>query len=296
MYIVEDINELGTISKFRNSMRIKDKYETEEYFIELSSFIKEFTTDYSTQIIHKILDKEQYVTEPKKFFYTLIHKTNCSLDAANIFIRNFDTKRNFHSSLFILLRSILNDIILAEYIIISTKNDNEKKQVIEQIYFDHVENILKTCEKTLPQLHQWNSKQKLEHIESIKRNSRFFDSDGKSKIKAIPTNPNQIIRKIFANKLNDNSSKLLKIAFDQFDLFSKFEHFGELSFKLTHRGYDDKENENLRYEVHFSIRIIIAALINYSNLWDEDFEIDKERFKILLTEITELLPGKINCS
>lgn len=276
-------------------MRIKDTYEIEEYFIELSSFIKEFTTDYAEQVIHKVLEKEEYITEPKRFFYTLIHKANCALDAANIFIRNFDSKRNFHSSLFVLLRSILNDIILAEFVIISTENDEEKKEVIERIYFDHIENILKTCEKTLPQLHQWNPEKKFEHIESIKKNSRFFDSDGNSKIKSIPTNPNQLIRKIFANKLKSDSSKLLKIAFDQFELFSKFEHFGELSFELIHRGYDDSKNNNLRYEVHFSIRIIIAALNNYSNLWDEDFEIDKEHFKTLQTEITELLPGKINC-
>ena len=118
-------------------MKIKDKFEPEEYFKELSSLIMEFTTNYSHQVIQKILEKEEYITEPKRFYYTLIHKTNCTLDSANIFIRNFDSKRNYHSSLFILFRSILNDIILAEFIIINTENDNEKKELIERIYFDH---------------------------------------------------------------------------------------------------------------------------------------------------------------
>lgn len=275
-------------------MRIKNEYETEEYFTELSSFILEFTTNYSSQVILKILDSDQYVTEPKRFFYTLIHKANCSLAAANIFVRNFDSKRNFHAPLFILIRSILSDIILAEYVIITTKHDDVKqKETIERIYFDHIENVLITCEKTLPHIHQWSPEEKQQHIESIKKGSRFFDSDGEPKIKAIPTNPSQLVRKIFANKLNIKSSELLKIAYDQYSVFSKFEHFGELSFDLTHKGYDDSKIEELRYELHFSIRIIIGALKNYSNLWDEDIQIDKDYFNKLHTEITELLPGKI---
>ena len=275
-------------------MRIKSEYETEEYFKELSSFILEFTTNYSSQIIHNILDADQYVTEPKRFFYTLIHKTNCSLSAANIFVRNFDSKRNLHAPLFILIRSILSDIILAEYVIVMTKHDDIKqKEIIERIYFDHIENVLKTCEKTLPQLHKWSPEEKQLHIGSIKKGSRFFDSDGKAKIKALPTNPSQLIRKIFTNKLNIKSSELLKIAYDQYELFSKFEHFGELSFDLTHKGYDDNKIGRLRHQLHVSIQIIIAALKNYSNLWDEDFDINKNYFNTLHTEIIELVPDKI---
>jgi hypothetical protein len=277
-------------------MKIKDKFEAEAYFKELSSLIMEFTTNYSQQVIQKILEKEEYITEPKRFYYTLIHKTNCTLDSVNIFIRNFDSKRNYHSSLFILLRSILNDIILAEFIIINTENDVEKKELIERIYFDHIDNVIKTCEKTLRHLHRWNSEQTEKQIKDIKKNSRFFDLKGEPKLKPIASSPNPIIRKIFAKNLKEGNSKLLKIAFDQFSLFSKFEHFGELSFKLTHRGYDDNEQQNLRSELHYSIRIIISALNNYAKLWDEEININPEYFSKLLTEITELLPEKINCN
>jgi hypothetical protein len=69
-----------------------------------------------------------------------------------------------------------------------------------------------------------------------------------------------------------------------------------LSFKLTHRGYDDNEQQNLRSELHYSIRIIISALNNYAKLWDEEININPEYFSKLLTEITELLPEKINCA
>ncbi len=268
-----------------------ETFEPDIYFEKLSSLIKEFNTNYSKIIIQVILEKDEYLIEPKRFFYTLIHKMNSSLDAANIFVRNFDSKPNYHPALFIILRSVLNDIILAEYIISNTSNDNEKKQLINRIYFDHIDNVIKSCEKTLPILHNWNIAEKEKKINDLKEHKKkYFDKDGKALLKPFPTSPNLIIRKIFADKIKTENSDLLKIAYDLYSVFSKFEHFGELSFDLTHKGYDEDSQEDLRSELHYCIRIVIASLRNYSRVWEDDIDIHLDYFYKLETEITNLLP------
>jgi hypothetical protein len=267
-------------------------FTPEEFFTRYSSLILEFITNFDKQILEKIRDNDDYIKEPERYFYTILHKTKCSLEAANIFIRNFDSNRNLHTPLFVILRSILSDIIVSEFVILEGKNDSERIELIERIYFDHYDNILNTIEKTASIVYEWDKKELEENKDVIKNLDRFYNSDGSPKIKPLKTSPATLVKRIFSQNKDKKSLKILKLSFDLYSTFSKLEHLGGLSFGLTHRGYSLEDKPIITEDLYYSVRVIINVLCNYSKLWD-DLEADHSYFSNLLDQISSMTPDKI---
>lgn len=268
----------------------------EEYFKKFSSTILSFTTNYFNSVVLKIVDLEDYVDEPKRFFYTLIHKTVSTLEASNIFIRNFEIKNNYNSSLFILLRSAIADIVLAEYVIKRGETDEERAELIPRIYFDHVDNIIKSLKNSASKAYNWNEQEMQDKIEEIKESKKqYFDSHGNPKFKPISTSPFTLTGKMFSEISNPLSKEydLLRRSFDLYSQFSKFEHFGDLTFYLVHRPFEEKQKETSLFDLYDGVRIICFALANYINLWDDISASTKERVQELTTEVNQFHPSII---
>jgi hypothetical protein len=267
-----------------------NKLDTESYFKELSSLILTFTTEYRNQVVNKILEKDAYIKEPERFFYTLIHKTACSFEAANIFIRNFDSKRDYHPSLFIILRAILSDILVAEYITHCSESDEHSSELINGIYFDHVENIIRTCNTTLRHIYQWNENETELNINELKANSKFYSLDGKATSKKVSTSLNSLIVKIWQSDKNKKHLIYHRRIYDLYGIYSKFEHLGELSFHLTHRGYDDTKKDTLYFDLYDSIIFIVEALITYAKVWEEIINFNLTNCNELKQKIEKMNP------
>lgn len=266
------------------------EFSPEEYFDRLSSLIKEFTTSYFKLIIDQIREKEEFRNEPKTFYYTVVNKINCSLDAANIFVRNFDTNPHLHTALFVIIRSILNDIILVEYVINNSEDEEKEKELIKRIYFDHVDNAVFAYKKIYPVIHDWDEDKTDRIINDIKTSkSHYYNENGEPLLKPFASSPYKIVKSIFSSK-KKKDYHFLKLAFDQYMAFSKFEHFGDLTLLITHQGYYKNRQPHLRSELHYSIRIIIAALRNYAQVWENDFDTKNEYFFNLEDKITQFLP------
>lgn len=268
----------------------------EEYFNKFSSAILEFTTNYFNTIVLKIIDLKDYVEEPKRFFYTLIHKTASTLEASNIFIRNFKNKSHYNSSIFILLRSAISDIILAEYVIKMGKTDEERAVLITRIYFDHVDNIIDSLKKSARKAYGWSEKEMQDKIQAIKNTKKeYFDSDGNPKFKPIKTSPFTLTNRIFSEISNPLSKEydLLRRSFDLYSQFSKLDHFGDLTFHLIHIPFEDKHKETILYNLYDSVRMICFALTNYMNLWDDIPNSTKKRIHELTTEVNQFHPSII---
>lgn len=268
----------------------------EEYFKKFSSAILSFTTNYFSNIVLKIVELEDYVNEPKRFFYTLTHKTVSTLEASNIFIRNFETKSNYNSSLFILLRSAIADIILAEYVIKRGKTDKERTELIPRIYFDHVDNMIDSLNRAARKAYGWNDQEVDDKIRMIKESKKqYFDSDGKPKLNPIRTSPFTLTFKMFSEISNPLSQEydLLRRSFDLYSQFSKFEHFGDLTFHLVHRAFEEKQKETILYDLYDAVRMICFALTNYMNLWDDLPISTKKTVQELTSEINQFHPSKI---
>mgnify|MGYP006949408368 CR=1 FL=1 len=269
-----------------------NKITPEKYFEELSSLILEFTHNYRINIVNEITKENSYMVEPERFFYVIIHKTVCSLEASNIFIRNFDSRRDYHIPLFIILRTMLSDILTAEHITHCAVTEKDCNELIEEIYFDHLDNVIRTCNTSFRHIYQWSETETQHNINLIKSNSRFYDLDGKAKRKSKSKSLTKLIVDIFSSVENKESVTHHRRAFDLYGMYSKIEHLGELSFHLIHRGYDDDKQKTLWFDLYDTIIFIIGALMSYKNLWKE-LQYDTIYFENLFRKIELMHPDKI---
>jgi hypothetical protein len=251
----------------------------DEYFDGLSSSLLSFTDYYEKKVIWKILDNEKYADEPERFYFTIISKVNGSLEAANILVRNFHSHPHFHPSLYVILRSVLSDIIIGEYVKMVSKNDEEVKENIRSIYGDHVLRTFNQIDGIYARLSEWNKEKVKEEKEKfIYHNSTYLDETGKPKFKSLDTGSLKMISTIFSQKSAAQDFSVYRYIFSHYDLFSKYEHFGELSFRLVHKHYLEKSIREQFADVCQCMGIIVTVLITYCSVWDD-----------LLTEEMEVL-------
>ncbi|HZX57322.1 MAG TPA: hypothetical protein VFE54_01295, partial [Mucilaginibacter sp.] len=99
-------------------------------------------THHLTDVIEKdILDKQQYLVEPQRFFYTILHKLRNILDATSLVVTNLDGKPHYYDSAFLLLRTCLLDVVNLYYIMDKDKDIAVQQKRVQCIMFDHVKSI-----------------------------------------------------------------------------------------------------------------------------------------------------------
>lgn len=250
----------------------------EDYFSELSSILLKYVQFYQKNIIAIIIKNKEFTKEPNKFFYSIVFKICSTLESSNIFIRNFNSHPHYQISLSLLIRSIMSDIILTEYVIHKGRDNTKKIEIINQIYYDHHSNILNTTETVYPLVFSWSKEEKELELSKYKQiiDERF--PDNQKKIKSI----NQIVRELISNSKN---SDVIKRAYKLYDEYSKFEHFGDFTFRLIHRGFEIDQFEILNKRLIDTLNIIISALTNYLNLWDCINEYSKQELNDISTEL-----------
>lgn len=268
----------------------------EQYFSDIASTILKFTNFYHKRILNNIVDSNDYIDEPKRFIYTVIRKTKDVLEAISVYIKYFDTYNHYQISIYILLRSILSDIIFTEYVIIIGKEDIDKEKIIKSIYIDHIDKVYKSIDTNGVYAKMKNSSPS--EIENIKKDfismkPEYFDENGKIIGKPSPTLTG-IIKTIFSQKPKNKNYKLLETAFHYYDMFSKYEHLGELSFYLVHRVYNSDTTKNRFFEIFQCIDLAFSALINYCNCWDERFKSEIKELMSIQKEFHNMHPNKMS--
>ncbi|MFC5684146.1 hypothetical protein ACYE2N_15290 [Flavobacterium sp. MAHUQ-51] len=141
--------------------------DPEKYFDEFSSRILTFIDSYRKEVFLNIYSNDRFIKDDEKYFYTVILKTINSLEGANLFIRNFDSSRDFQIPLYIIIRAILNDIIISEYIIIHSSNDDEQIDLINKVNFDHIKHLLSSI-KVESKVRNWSEEEKQKEIRDLK--------------------------------------------------------------------------------------------------------------------------------
>ena len=260
-----------------------------EKFEKLSSRILMLIDFYRAEVIKKILNNNRFIKEDEKYFYTIILKTIDSLDGANIFIRNFNNIRSFQVPLFIIIRAILNDIIISEYIIVNSSDNQEQVKLINRINFEHIKYIISSI-KIESKIRKWSEQEKQRKYIEIKRAyQKYYEKNGNEKLtEKIKTNAGSLVDSILEKSTNHEPYQLIGVAYILYNTFSKLEHFGELSFSLVHLPYQDNKQPSLNH-LFSSIEVIVAALNNYCRKW-ENLEIDFEKQKKLEIEILKMAP------
>jgi len=271
----------------------KESENFDKYLTGLTSEIQDFHSRYWKLIINRIYDEQLYVEEPQRFFFTVIHKIISTIDVANILIKNFDTKNHFRISLYILIRSIMADIIVCEYVLRTEKSNDARQTLIKKIYSDHFNYVLRSIETTYRHLGDW-TKEKVEAEKNKVRssNKEWFHENGNLKYSPLQTSPALLIRKMISQKKSGDDYHLLDRAFNYYDSYSKLEHLGILSIHITHRIYNTDETIKQIKEIFESLLIIVNALINYTGAWKKTFRKEKLSLSEIKDRILQYNPEK----
>ena len=257
-----------------------------EYFAGFSSALGTYTASFNEIVIQKILQSERYADEPERFYFTLISKINGTLDVSNLLISNFHSHPHFHPSLFILLRSILSDIIVGEYVKMIPSNPSETIDLINSIYRDHIHKTFKSISGIYAVLDEWSpadiAKEKQKIIDA---RPEYFDAAGNLNFKFNPLSHHKMITDVFSKKGKEDDFSVFRDIFSNYDLFSKYEHLGELSFKLIHNPYTIESTREQFADVCRSVGIIVVALMGYCMVWEDILLDEIEILKKLIQKL-----------
>ena len=207
-----------------------------------------------TAFINKVLTRTEQINEPHKFIHTVSFKTNNSLYTANFLLSNFLKEPYFTDSIFLILRTIMSDVITYYYILCKSDNDNIYVENINNLYFQHIKYALSSLKIFKEGYHDGESKIEAMKDEIKINNKNYFDEEGNSlfvdEIKGI----NGMVKEIANNKyLNPFAIK----AYGLYEIFSKYEHLGELTYELIHRQFSIEIREQILGEIHEAIEVII---------------------------------------
>ena len=258
---------------------------------KLSSVVASFTFHYHSLIISEIQKRNLYQGEQDEFLYTIIFKTNSALDSLSLLFCNFYNKNHFQPSIFIILRSILNDIILTEYINNQGKTDAERVKLIKRVKYDHIEKSITNISKIFKITNKLSDEEVNKEISLIKENyPTYFGENGEAQVKKLPTSPQSLISTIFCQAKEGTDLSFLRRAIHFYDIYSKYEHYGHFSPYLIHRPY--KEKEDSFEEATETINMIMSALINYTRNWKEFGDDVRKPLEEIHKNFQELIRGK----
>lgn len=224
-----------------------------------SSYLATLTNHVNQRVLIPIMGTEAQQNEPKKFLYSLLFKINNGLDSANLFILNVFNKPQFSDSLFIILRTLLSDVITLNYIFAKSKGSDLKlKEYIENVYYDHIKLMIKNIGIFQLLYNEKEGEINARKQKIIDLKNEFFDNSGNIKphLKGLKS-VSQMVREIACETDKENPLDYLIIAYEHYDIFSKYEHLGDLTFNLIHRSFRNDQKKRILSEIFHSVNVII---------------------------------------
>lgn len=186
---------------------------------------------------------------------------NNELDSVNLLFRNILDKPHYSGSIIILLRTILSDIITIKYVNLKgiDRNGNINLMLnIKQCYADHIRYTLHNEDvyKVVLEITNEEWEDIVTHIKIEYKD--YFDENGL----LLPdyqrwTSVGKMAFIIKKSLKKDQPVHFLKEAFQLYDIFSKYEHLGEFSYRLVHRAFHQEEQVFLLQEYHQSVIILL---------------------------------------
>src|SRR3990170_3781634 len=212
-------------------------------------------------IMKKIWDENKYLDEPYTYLYTLLFKTLNSLDTSNVLLLNVLNKPTTTDGLYLICRTTLSDLILFEYLFRRSKDDEQLTNNIARLYCDHIYYQIDAM-KTFYQAAYGKSPAEIEEEINKLKSTRLqcFDSTGTNKYDTRDFTVKKMSNYILSTKEKDEDLNNLIRARELYDVFSKFEHFGELTIHLTHRHFKNNRIEEVINEVVKSFKITVRYL------------------------------------
>jgi len=240
---------------------------------KLASHLNEFIGFVHSNIILKILKSQNYTSEPFRFYYSILFKTNNGLYTINHLIGGSKNNPQYFDSIFVLLRALLADSITFRHVLHESLENNELEKTIKSLYYDHIDKTIENLRGPYKRIKNLSDNEIKSHIEGLKKNRKeYFDNDGEPLYKPLKSSPSKAIKYIISNPAARNKPPLLGESFELYDTFSKYEHFGDLSFTLIHQQFKNETNEELYNKIFLSVHILVTTIKTTIKVWPSLFQ------------------------
>lgn len=209
--------------------------------------------------------------EPYVYNYTVLHKLNSALGACAFLMKEVGTRRHFSDSIFLILRASISDSLMFCHILNKSDGNHEKMNaLIKSLYFDHYDYAFKDPELVSAVRGVTLAEVEAEILELKTDNPEFFDGGGKPRVPSWKTSVRTTLKFAVSNDVDPNLRQFMKNMFGYYELFSKYEHFGFMTFSLTHRHERTEELEKVPFQIMDSIiNLIIPTYGHAIALWPD---------------------------
>jgi len=228
----------------------------------------------SLELLIPQMDKINEESEFRQFIFVVLFKLTNGIETINLLFHNLESKPQVADTIFISLRALLADMITVDYMLLRSNFKEENLQIeLDKIKFDHVNFSIKNLKlyKCLYDSSEAEITTKKEEI--INSFPKYFDDKGELKqrfkrLKSI----GGMLKEIKSNSPDAKFQSNAILAFEHYDLYSKYEHLGHYTPKLVFRGYEKRGIENLKSE----IRLCMSLLLNFKYSMLTEFYTDAQ--------------------
>ncbi len=239
-----------------------------------TELLSELVKKSNLELIIPYMDKINEESEFRQFIFVVLFKLTNGIETINLLFHNLENKPQFADTIFISLRALLADMITVDYMLLRSNFKEENLQEeLDRIKFDHINFSIKNLKlyKCLYDSSEEEITTKKEEI--INTFPKYFDDKGGvikgfKQLKSI----GGMLKEIKSNLPESDFQINAILAFEHYDLFSKYEHLGHYTSKLVFRGYDEKEIENIKTE----IKSCTSLLLNFKYALLTEFYTDSQ--------------------
>jgi hypothetical protein len=263
----------------------------DEEIVSLYKDLINFTTYTNLNYLDKLLIKSDFVNEPERFFYTILYKLNSGLDSCQLFIYNFNQTERHLDSLFLILRTLISDTLMALYVINKETNSNKDiENNIKRLYSDHLKFSLKNLTKYGDKVWSYTALEIHQKQLKIKTDYKEYFLNNKLKYEPFRENIGEIASYLIKHHSNEISELLIVKGYDLYYFFSKYEHLGLLSFPLIHRQYDPKNKPAILRQIAEAF-MVISCMIEYCLKHWKYLKVEEDiQFEVLLRRLLSHVP------
>jgi hypothetical protein len=245
------------------------------------------------ELIIPFMEKVNEESEFRQFVFTILFKLTNGLETISLLFHNFETKPQFADTIFISQRALLADMITVYYLLLKSDFEEENLQEeLDKIKFDHVNFSIENL-KLYKELYNSSDKEIATRKEEIiKAFPKYFDNEGNTKkgfkrLKSIGGMVKEIKSNSPVSKFQGNTI----LAFEHYDLYSKYEHLGHYTSKLVFRSYNRTEIEHLKTEIKTSLNLLLNFKYALLTEFYTQEQIEKTTYYMIYNQLKEFESG-----
>ncbi len=234
-------------------------------------------------------DSGESIDDRKQFFYySILFKTIHTLEGAISLLKDIERKPFFQLSFVLILRTIISDLITAEFVATKELKQPEKvDDLIERIEYDHYK-FTKSNLGVRKILFGENENSRLEEAQFLQDEIRYHDQNGSLKTHLKKRLGTFDMIKYIASNTELDKKYYIQALSDRFEVFSKIAHFGGLTMIFINEYFSESNTDKSKLTIEESIGLVFEFCIGLLNkVKDEEQEINPE-ITLIFKQIQEL--------